>query len=69
MPAQRATRSPRQGSKRHRLVYLGTRGSAKFLLMPEARHKGKSHMPMMDMNNLAIADLIIGWLGESVATR
>jgi len=26
-------------------------------------------MLMMDKNNLAIADLIIGWLGESVAAR
>jgi pimeloyl-ACP methyl ester carboxylesterase len=44
-------------------------GSAKFLLLPEAGHKGNSHMLMMDKNNLAIADLIIGWLGESVAMR
>jgi hypothetical protein len=44
-------------------------GSAKFLLLPEAGHKGNSHMLMMDKNNLAIADLIIGWLGESVVTR
>jgi hypothetical protein len=26
-------------------------------------------MLMMDKNNLQIADLIIAWLGESVATR
>jgi hypothetical protein len=44
-------------------------GSAKFLLLPEAGQKGNSHMLMMDKNNLAIADLIIGWLGESVAAR
>jgi hypothetical protein len=44
-------------------------GRAKFLLLPEAGHKGNSHMLMMDKNNLAIADLIIGWIGESVATR
>ena len=41
----------------------------KFLLLPEAGHKGNSHMLMMDKNNLQIADLIIGWIGESVATR
>jgi pimeloyl-ACP methyl ester carboxylesterase len=46
-----------------------TGGSAKFLLLPEAGHKGNSHMLMMDKNNLQIADLIIGWIGESVATR
>jgi pimeloyl-ACP methyl ester carboxylesterase len=44
-------------------------GSAKFLLLPEAGHKGNSHMLMMDKNNLAIADLIIGWIGESVPAR
>jgi pimeloyl-ACP methyl ester carboxylesterase len=44
-------------------------GSAKFLLLPEAGHKGNSHMLMMDRNNLEIADLIIGWLGENVAAR
>jgi hypothetical protein len=44
-------------------------GSAKFLLLPEAGQKGNSHMLMMDKNNLKIADLIIGWLGESVASR
>jgi pimeloyl-ACP methyl ester carboxylesterase len=46
-----------------------TGGSAKFLLLPEAGQKGNSHMMMMDKNNLQIADLIIAWLGESVATR
>jgi hypothetical protein len=44
-------------------------GRAKFLLLPEAGHKGNSHMLMMDKNNLAVAELIIGWIGESVATR
>jgi hypothetical protein len=44
-------------------------GSAKFLLLPEAGHKGNSHMLMMDKNNLQIADLIIGWLGENVPSR
>jgi pimeloyl-ACP methyl ester carboxylesterase len=44
-------------------------GRAKFLLLPDAGHKGNSHMLMMDKNNLAIADLIIGWLGEAVAAK
>src|SRR5262249_32270518 len=44
-------------------------GSAKFLLLPEAGHKGNTHMLMMDKNNLAVADLIIGWVGASVAAR
>ena len=44
-------------------------GSARFLLLPEAGHKGNSHMLMMDKNNIAIADLIVDWLRASVATR
>src|SRR5262249_41623938 len=44
-------------------------GSAKFLLLPEAGHKGNTHMLMLDKNNLAVADLIMGWLGENVAAR
>jgi hypothetical protein len=44
-------------------------GTARFLLLPEAGQKGNSHMMMMDKNNLAVADLIIAWIGESVATR
>ena len=44
-------------------------GSAKFLLLPEAGHKGNTHMLMMDNNNLEIADLIIRWLGENAAAR
>jgi len=41
-------------------------GNAKFLLLPEAGQKGNSHMLMLDKNNLAIADMIIGWIGENV---
>ena len=33
------------------------------------RPEGNSHMLMMDKNNLQIADLIIGWLGENVPAR
>jgi pimeloyl-ACP methyl ester carboxylesterase len=44
-------------------------GKASFLLLPQVGQKGNSHMLMMDNNNIAIADLIIGWMGESVATR
>ncbi len=39
-------------------------GSAKFILLPELGIKGNSHMMMLDKNNLQIADLVIGWLGE-----
>ncbi len=41
-------------------------GDAKFLLLPEAGHKGNSHMLMMDKNNIAIADLLIGWMNQMV---
>ena len=41
-------------------------GAAKYLLLPEVGQKGNSHMLMLDKNNLAIADLIIGWIGQNV---
>ncbi|HEY7663561.1 MAG TPA: hypothetical protein VH934_10610 [Xanthobacteraceae bacterium] len=44
-------------------------GAGKFLLLPEAGHKGNSHMLMMDKNNLAIADLIIAWLRDNAPGR
>jgi pimeloyl-ACP methyl ester carboxylesterase len=40
-------------------------GNARFLKLPEAGQKGNSHMLMLDKNNLAVADLIIGWIGET----
>lgn len=40
-------------------------GSARLLMLPEAGHKGNTHMLMLDKNNIAIADLIIAWLGEA----
>jgi hypothetical protein len=44
-------------------------GTARFLLLPEQGIKGNSHMMMMDKNNLQIADLIIGWIGEVTAKK
>jgi hypothetical protein len=35
-------------------------GPAKYLLLPEVGQKGNNHMLMLDKNNPAIADLIIG---------
>jgi len=40
-------------------------GTAKFLYLPGLGIKGNSHMLMMDKNNIQIADLIIGWLGQA----
>ena len=40
-------------------------GTAKFLYLPALGIKGNSHMLMMDKNNIQIADLIIGWLGQA----
>mgnify|MGYP006958848778 CR=1 FL=1 len=37
------------------------------MLLPEAGHKGNSHMLMMDKNNLQIADLIIACDGINSA--
>jgi hypothetical protein len=31
-------------------------------LLPEHGMKGNSHMMMLDRNDLAIADVILGWL-------
>jgi len=47
----------------------GAGGAAKFLLLPEAGQKGNTHMLMLDKNNLAVADLVIGWIGETARTR
>ena len=76
MPAARSRKVPRPNGDGRRNRCAGTvdairkRGDAgNFLLLPDASHKGNSHMPMMDRNNLQIADLISGWLGESTATR
>jgi pimeloyl-ACP methyl ester carboxylesterase len=44
-------------------------GSAKFLSLPAAGIKGNGHMLMMEKNNLQIADLIIGWVGQQTAKR
>ena len=44
-------------------------GTAKFMLLPDLGIKGNSHMLMMDKNNIQIADLIIGWLGQTGAKK
>ena len=53
---RRAPQRLREHGRRHQ----GRRRRRRFLLLPEAGHKGNSHMLMMEKNNLAIADLIIG---------
>ncbi|MBN8921060.1 MAG: hypothetical protein J0H62_10435, partial [Rhizobiales bacterium] len=44
-------------------------GDATYLLLPERGVPGNSHMLMMDRNNLAIADLLLGWLAERDLAR
>jgi pimeloyl-ACP methyl ester carboxylesterase len=44
-------------------------GPAKFMLLPDLGIKGNSHMMMVETNNLQIADLIMGWIKASAATR
>ena len=51
--------------RRHLEALQTAGGAAKYLLLPEAGQKGNSHMLMLDKNNLAIADLIIRWIGET----
>ncbi len=41
-------------------------GTGKFLLLPAVGQKGNSHMLMLDKNNLQIADLVIGWINETL---
>jgi hypothetical protein len=40
----------------------GVGGRGTFYLLPEHGLKGNSHMMMLDKNNLAIADVILGWV-------
>lgn len=40
-------------------------GSAKMLHLPELGIKGNSHLLMMELNNLEIADLLINWIEEN----
>jgi pimeloyl-ACP methyl ester carboxylesterase len=42
-------------------------GAGRVMLLPELGIKGNTHMMMMDKNNLQIADLIMGWIGEVTA--
>jgi pimeloyl-ACP methyl ester carboxylesterase len=37
-------------------------GRGTFYVLPEHGIKGNSHMMMLDKNNLAVADVILGWL-------
>jgi pimeloyl-ACP methyl ester carboxylesterase len=37
-------------------------GRGTFYLLPEHGIKGNSHMMMLDKNNLAVADVVLGWL-------
>ena len=39
-------------------------GKVDVVDLPKIGIKGNSHMIMMDKNNLAVADLILKWLGE-----
>ncbi len=35
-----------------------------MLMLPARGITGNSHMMMLDKNNLAIADLLIGWIAQ-----
>ena len=39
-------------------------GDAQMMHLPEMGIKGNSHMLMQDKNNLALADLILGWVDK-----
>lgn len=40
-------------------------GKSTFYLLPDHSIKGNTHMMMLDRNNLQVADVIIGWIGEN----
>jgi hypothetical protein len=44
-------------------------GRAEMLSPTETGIRGNSHMIMQDKNHLAIADLILKWIGQRVTTR
>jgi pimeloyl-ACP methyl ester carboxylesterase len=52
----------RNGCKDTIAAINATGGRGTFYLLPEHGLKGNSHMMMLDKNNLAIADVILGWL-------
>ncbi len=41
-------------------------GNASFLVTAERGMKGNSHMLMQDKNNIAVADLVLQWIGRTV---
>ena len=43
-------------------------GNAAMLDLPGTGIPGNSHMPMQDRNNIEIADLILTWIDENIAT-
>jgi len=47
----------------------GRGGQAQMLNPPDRGIRGNSHMIVQDKNNLQIADLIIGWIGEAANKR
>jgi hypothetical protein len=44
-------------------------GDAEMMHLPKLGMRGNSHMLMQDKNNLQIADLIIGWIGDHVEAK
>lgn len=44
-------------------------GDAEMMSLPKIGIHGNSHMLMQDKNNLQIADLIVGWMGQHVERK
>jgi hypothetical protein len=45
------------------------RGTAENIYLPDSGILGNSHMLMMDVNNLQIADIILAWLAGNAPIR
>ncbi len=47
-------------------AFVKAAGKAQLLVLPEIGIHGNSHMMMQDRNSLAIADLLIAWIGRNI---
>lgn len=63
-PGQEQWRAAVIMAKRWRDVVNKHGGNATLIRLPEVGFKGNTHFPMSDLNNVAVADLMSGWLKE-----
>jgi hypothetical protein len=59
----------REGCVRAADLIKSAGGRASVVLLPDIGIRGNSHMLMMERNNVQIADVLRGWIGEHVARQ